>query len=83
VLGPTDGQGRIALAIGRAQDIRSTFIAKEDAAQIHGPLVAIISAAIIIAGLVVWERRQARAGGTGGPGGDAPPGGTTAPAAAK
>ncbi|MBP9207125.1 MAG: helix-hairpin-helix domain-containing protein [Kofleriaceae bacterium] len=76
-------QGRIALAIGRAQDIRGTFIAKEDAAQIHGPLVAIISAAIIIAGLVVWERRQARAGGTGGPGGDAPPGGTTAPAAAK
>jgi hypothetical protein len=58
-------QGRIALAIGRAQDIRGTFIAPEDAAQINGPLVALISAAIIIAGIVFWELREKRKrGGT-------------------
>lgn len=51
-------QGRIALAIGRALDIDGTFMAKEDAAQIHGPLVAIISAAIIIVGLIAWEMWQ-------------------------
>jgi hypothetical protein len=53
-------QGRIALAIGRAQDIRGTFATPEDAAQINGPLVAIISAAIIIGGIVFWEMREKR-----------------------
>lgn len=62
-------QGRIALAIGRAQDIRGTFALPEDAAQIQGPLVAVISAAIIIIGIVVWERRQKRRVTGGGAGG--------------
>jgi len=53
-------QGRIALAIGRAQDIRGTFISRQDASQIQGPLVAVLSAAIIIGGIVLWERRQRR-----------------------
>ena len=51
-------QGRIALAIGRAQDINGTFISKADAAQIKGPIVALVSGAIIIAGIVLWEMRE-------------------------
>lgn len=56
-------QGRIALAIGRAQDIRGTFISAADAHQIQGPLVAMVSAGIIIAGIVFWERREKRRAG--------------------
>jgi hypothetical protein len=55
-------QGRIALAIARAQDIRGTFMSPADAARVHGELVAIVSAAIIVIGIVIWERRCARRG---------------------
>lgn len=51
-------QGRIALAIGRAQDVRGATALPKDAAQIHGPVVALISAVIIIAGIVFWELRE-------------------------
>jgi hypothetical protein len=54
-------QGRIALAIARAQDVRGKFVSPHDAAQIHGELAAIVSAAIIIAGIWLWERRRAGA----------------------
>jgi hypothetical protein len=60
-------QGRIALAIGRAQDIRGTFISPADASQIQGPLVALVSAAIIIGGIVFWEMRTKRRAGGGTP----------------
>jgi hypothetical protein len=53
-------QGRIALAIGRAQDIRGTFALPDDASQIQGEIVAGISALIIIVGIVFWELRQKR-----------------------
>ncbi len=56
-------QGRIALAIGRALDIQGQTIAPEDADRIHGPVVAIISALVIIAGIVVWELRERRSAG--------------------
>lgn len=50
-------QGRIALAIGRAQDIRGKLMAEPDAAQVHGELAAIVSIVIVIAGIYLWERR--------------------------
>lgn len=58
-------QGRIALAIARAQDIRGKFVSPADAAQIHGELAAIVSVIIIIAGIWFWERRRAGAGTPG------------------
>jgi hypothetical protein len=61
-------QGRIALAIGRAQDIKGTFQSQADAAQIQGPLVALVSAAIIVGGIVFWELRSRRGGAAGGSG---------------
>jgi hypothetical protein len=51
-------QGRIALAIGRAQDVLGTTMDKSDAAQVNGPLAAIICVAIIVAGIVFWELRN-------------------------
>jgi hypothetical protein len=64
-------QGRIALAIGRAQDIKGTFMDPSWAEQVQGPIVALISAAIIVGGIVFWELRQRRAGpgGAGSPAG--------------
>jgi hypothetical protein len=53
-------QGRIALAIARAQDIRGTFMSPGDAARVHGEAAAVVSAAIIVAGIVFWERRTRR-----------------------
>ncbi len=53
-------QGRIALAIGRAQDIRGTFLGAEDAAQVHGEAAALVSIAIVGAGIYLWERRRRR-----------------------
>jgi len=53
-------QGRIALAIGRVQDIAGTNMTPERSDQIQGPLVALVSIGIIIAGLVVWELREKR-----------------------
>ena len=52
-------QGRIALAIARAQAVRGNFASPADAAQIHGELAAIVSAVIIVAGIWFWERRRA------------------------
>ena len=51
-------QGRIALAIGRAQDIRGKLMAEQDAAQIHGEAAAIVSVVIIVIGIYLWERRR-------------------------
>ncbi|MEJ7602721.1 MAG: helix-hairpin-helix domain-containing protein [Kofleriaceae bacterium] len=51
-------QGRIALAIGRAQDIRGKLMAEGDAAQVHGELAAIVSIVIVVAGIYLWERRR-------------------------
>ncbi len=51
-------QGRIALAIARAQDIRGTFASPADAARIHGEVAALVSAAVIALGIWVWERRR-------------------------
>lgn len=56
-------QGRIALAIGRAQHVRGTFLGAEDAAQIHGEAAALASIAIVGVGIYLWERRRRRAGG--------------------
>jgi hypothetical protein len=56
-------QGRIALAIGRAQDVMGTRLSAEEAAQVHGPLAALVSAIIIIAGIAIWEVRSKRRGG--------------------
>ena len=53
-------QGRIALAIGRVQDVAGTNMTKHQADQIHGPVVALVSVGIIIAGLVIWELREKR-----------------------
>nr|MBA3539048.1 hypothetical protein [Deltaproteobacteria bacterium] len=54
-------QGRIALAIGRAQDIRGTFLSEADADQVNGEIAALVSIVIVVVGIVFWERRQ-RAG---------------------
>jgi len=53
-------QGRIALAIGRTLDISGATKDPRLAAQIHGPLVAAISIAVIIVGVVIWEKRRSR-----------------------
>lgn len=54
-------QGRISLAIGRAKTVMGdSFAMPQDAAQVHSPVVAIISILIIIAGIAFWERRQAK-----------------------
>jgi len=58
-------QGRIALAIGRALDLKGATSSVEDAAQIHGPWAALVSVVIVIAGIAIWELRQRRP--TGGP----------------
>jgi hypothetical protein len=58
-------QGRIALAIGRAQDVMGTRMEARDAAQVQGPWAALVSVAIIVAGIAAWEvhsRRKARGG---------------------
>jgi hypothetical protein len=51
-------QGRIALAIARAQDVRGTFMSAHDAGRVHGEIAAIVSVAIIVAGIWLWERRR-------------------------
>ncbi|HVV87134.1 MAG TPA: helix-hairpin-helix domain-containing protein [Kofleriaceae bacterium] len=56
-------QGRLALAIGRAYDVLGRTVSPADAEQIRGPTVAVISIAIIAGGILLWERRQRRAGG--------------------
>jgi hypothetical protein len=62
-------QGRIALAIGRAQDVMGTRLDAADAAQIQGPWAALVSVAIIVAGIAAWELRgRRRADGAGAAG---------------
>jgi hypothetical protein len=50
-------QGRISLAIGRALDVLGRDKDPSDAAQIHGPLVGLISILFIVVGLVLWEAK--------------------------
>jgi hypothetical protein len=50
-------QGRIALAIGRAQDVMGTRLSDADADAINGPWAALVSVAIIVAGIALWEIR--------------------------
>ena len=65
-------QGRIALAIGRAQSVLGTNRDKHDAAQINGPLAAVVCVAIIVTGIVIWELRQKKRAATGKGGGASP-----------
>jgi hypothetical protein len=53
-------QGRIALAIGRAPDVLGMDKEAQVAEQIHGPVVALVSIVLIVAGIAVWEVRQRR-----------------------
>jgi len=53
-------QGRIALAIGRAQDVMGTRLPQREADQIQGPWAALVCVAIIIAGIAIWEVREKR-----------------------
>jgi len=66
-------QGRIALAIGRAQDIRGTFLGPRDAAQVHGEAAALVSIAIVGGGIYLWERRRRRAAAAAGHDQEPPP----------
>ncbi|MBT8496157.1 MAG: helix-hairpin-helix domain-containing protein, partial [Deltaproteobacteria bacterium] len=50
-------QGRISLAIGRAMDVLGQDKSPVVAEQIHGPLVAAVAIAVIVAGIIIWERR--------------------------
>jgi Helix-hairpin-helix motif len=59
-------QGRLALAIGRAMDVLGKDKPADLAARVRGPLVALISMAIIIAGIAFFEMRERRRG-DGGP----------------
>ncbi len=52
--------GRISLAIGRAQELLGIGLSVEDAAQIQPVRATLISLAIIIVGLVVWQRLDRR-----------------------
>lgn len=64
-------QGRISLAIGRAYEVLGRTVAPEDAARIHGPIVALVCIALIVGGIVIWERRKGPdADPAGGPAGD-------------
>jgi len=51
-------QGRLSLAVGRALDIAGENKDPGVAEQIHGPLIAGISIALIVIGMVMWELRQ-------------------------
>jgi len=55
-------QGRIALAIGRAQDVMGTRLDASDQAQVQGVWAAAASVAIITLGIVIWEMRAKRKG---------------------
>jgi hypothetical protein len=52
--------GRLALAIGRVQNIRGDLMPAEVAAKVQGPLVAGVSIVIIVVGLFMWELRNKR-----------------------
>lgn len=53
-------QGRLSLAIGRAMDVLGKDKDPLLAERIHGPLVAIISIAIIVLGITFWELKLRR-----------------------
>jgi hypothetical protein len=53
-------QGRLSLAIGRAMDVLGKDKDSVLAERIHGPLVAIVSIAIIVLGILFWELRLRR-----------------------
>ena len=59
-------QGRLALAIGRAMDVLGKNKEPALADRIHGPLVGCLSIAIIVIGIVIWERRGRARGGQSG-----------------
>jgi hypothetical protein len=50
-------QGRIALAIGRAQDVMGTHLDPDDADQVHGPWAALACVVILVIGIAFWEMR--------------------------
>lgn len=58
--------GRLALAIGRVQNIRGDVLPTEVAAKVHGPMVAFASIAIIVIGLIIWELRIRKRAAPGG-----------------
>ncbi len=53
-------QGRLSLAIGRAMDVLGKDKDPLLADKIHGPLVAVISIAIIVVGILLWELKLRR-----------------------
>ncbi len=53
-------QGRLALAIGRGIDIMGMDKEAGLAARIHGKGIALASIAVIVIGLLIWERRGKR-----------------------
>lgn len=56
-------QGRLSLAIGRAMDVLGKDKDPLLAERIHGPLVAILSIAVIVVGILLWELRLRRMSG--------------------
>lgn len=67
-------QGRIALAIGRAQYVLGRKLDEVQRDQVMGWLVALVSIAVIVVGIVLWERqvkrREARSADDRGDSGD-------------
>lgn len=53
-------QGRIALAIGRAQYVLGRKLEAVQREQVMGWLAALVSVAVIVLGIVLWERAQRR-----------------------
>ncbi len=53
-------QGRLSLAIGRAMDVLGKDKDPLLADRIHGPVVAIVSIAIIVVGILLWELKLRR-----------------------
>ncbi|HTM20708.1 MAG TPA: helix-hairpin-helix domain-containing protein [Kofleriaceae bacterium] len=58
--------GRLALAIGRIQYLQGDAVPREMQGQVQGPLVSLVSIAIIVGGIAAWEmwlrRRKTRLG---------------------
>ena len=53
-------QGRLSLAIGRAMDVLGKDKDPVLAERIHGPVVAVVSIAIIVIGIALWEMKLRR-----------------------
>ena len=56
-------QGRISLAIGRALDVLGQDKDPMIAAQIHGETAALVSIALVVLFLIVWERKTSHKNG--------------------